>query len=176
MNEQDFLLKDYELKARYLTDHFQRMWTRFNFFITIESALIGGKIIYGGGKLNWQLALLGTVLSFIWYVFGAEDRFLVRVYRKQVEAAGQKVATTLWPENATRPVYIPVGKVGKIAPEAPEGDAKQFFLEKVVEQLSGWRVELVSTTRLAALFPFLISLIWLGILTRLVWKIYTRAC
>jgi len=27
------------LKAQYLTNHFTRMWTRFNFFLTIESAL-----------------------------------------------------------------------------------------------------------------------------------------
>src|SRR5712692_654250 len=176
MDEQDFLLRDYKLKIRYLSDHFQRMWTRFNFFITIESALIGGKIIYGGGELNWQLALLGIVLSFIWYVFGAQDRYLVSVYRKQVEDAGQKVATTLWPQNSTRRVYNHVGEVGKVALEAQQGDAKQSFLGKVVERLSEWRVELLSTTRLAALFPFLISLIWLGALTRLVWKIYAGAC
>lgn len=95
MSQDDFFLRDYELKVRYLADHFQRMWTRFNFFVTIESALIGGKFIFGGGSLTWQLVFLGAVLSFIWYVFGAEDRFLVKVYRKQVEDAGQKVATML---------------------------------------------------------------------------------
>jgi hypothetical protein len=35
----DFLLNDYDLKVRYLTDHFDRMWTRFNYFVGIESAL-----------------------------------------------------------------------------------------------------------------------------------------
>ena len=33
------LSKDYELKVRYLTDHFSRLWTRFNYFVTIQSAL-----------------------------------------------------------------------------------------------------------------------------------------
>jgi len=42
----DFLIKDYELKVRYLTDHFGRMWTRFNYFVGIESALVGGKLIF----------------------------------------------------------------------------------------------------------------------------------
>jgi len=43
VDEKDFLLRDYELNVCYLSVHFQRMWTRFNFFVTIESALIGGK-------------------------------------------------------------------------------------------------------------------------------------
>jgi hypothetical protein len=30
-----------ECKARYLTDQMQRIWTRFNFFITIQSGLVG---------------------------------------------------------------------------------------------------------------------------------------
>ena len=31
--EVDVLIKDYELKIGYLTEHFSRMWTRFNFEI-----------------------------------------------------------------------------------------------------------------------------------------------
>ena len=34
-----FLTKDYELKVRYLSDQFTRMWTRFNYFLVLESAL-----------------------------------------------------------------------------------------------------------------------------------------
>jgi len=45
----DFLIKDYELKIGYLTQHFSRMWTRFNYFVGIESALVGGKLIFGNG-------------------------------------------------------------------------------------------------------------------------------
>ncbi len=30
-----FLLEDYKLKVGYLTAHLTRMWTRFNFFVTI---------------------------------------------------------------------------------------------------------------------------------------------
>ena len=44
----EFLLRDYELKIHYLTDQFSRMWTRFSYFVTIESALAGGKIVFGG--------------------------------------------------------------------------------------------------------------------------------
>lgn len=50
----DFLVKDYELKVRYLTDHFGRMWTRFNYFVGIESALVGGKLIQGRCRSTCQ--------------------------------------------------------------------------------------------------------------------------
>jgi hypothetical protein len=48
----DFLVKDYDLKIGYLSQHFGRMWARFNYFIGIESALVGGKLIFGDGELS----------------------------------------------------------------------------------------------------------------------------
>jgi hypothetical protein len=51
----EFLLSDYELKVEYLTEHFGRMWTRFNYFVGIESALVGGNLIFGDGKLSPRL-------------------------------------------------------------------------------------------------------------------------
>jgi len=38
MELDDFLLEDYKLKIAYLTNHFDRMWNRFNFFVGIETA------------------------------------------------------------------------------------------------------------------------------------------
>jgi hypothetical protein len=175
MNADDFLVRDYELKVRYLTDHFQRMWTRFNFFVTIESALIGGKFIFGGVNPSWPLALLGTALSFIWYIFGAEDRYLVRVYREQVEEAGKK-AGTVWPQLSESSEYTPVGKMTQNVRELlQQADRKRSFIGKLVERVSGWRYEPVSTTRLAALFPLFVFAVWLGVLVRLVWKWHVAA-
>jgi hypothetical protein len=57
---------------------FGRMWTRFNYFVGIETALIGGKLIFGNRKLSPEVAIVGVVVSLIWYVMGGEDRFLVR--------------------------------------------------------------------------------------------------
>jgi hypothetical protein len=39
------LLEDYRQKIIYLTSHTTRMWTRFNFFVAIESAPIGGRLL-----------------------------------------------------------------------------------------------------------------------------------
>src|SRR5712692_5646993 len=164
MKPEDFLLTDYELKVRYLTDHFQRMWTRFNFFVTIESALIGGKFIFGGGNFTWPLAFLGVVLSFIWYVFGAEDRFLVRVYRKQVEEAANKVTELVWPDKSMLTTLHCVGQIEGMADELRKDDAEKTILKRLVDRLSGWRFELISTTKLASLFPLFVFLVWLSVL------------
>jgi hypothetical protein len=145
----DFLIKDYELKVRYLTDHFSRMWTRFNYFVGIESAVVGGKVIFGDGKLSRDVAILGAALSLIWYVMGAEDRFLVRTYREHVKDAAALVARSVW--GAAQPPYRHVGEV------AESSKALQW-------EISGWRLEFISTTRLAALIPLLVLLAWLSVL------------
>src|SRR5687768_16649666 len=36
-----FELRDYEMKLEYLTKQYDRLWTRFNFFLTVELALFG---------------------------------------------------------------------------------------------------------------------------------------
>jgi len=62
----DFALKDYELKVQYLTNHFQRMWTRFNYFVVIHAALIGGKTIFGEKNLGRPGMWFGLGLSLVW--------------------------------------------------------------------------------------------------------------
>jgi hypothetical protein len=146
----EFLLNDYELKVEYLTEHFGRMWTRFNYFVGIESALVGGNLIFGDGKLSPQIAIVGVVVSLIWYVMGAEDRFLVRVYRGHVKDAADLIAETMW--NAA--AHIPYRHVGEV-----EESSRTLKWE-----LSGWRVEAISTTRLAAWIPLVVLLTWLGLL------------
>jgi hypothetical protein len=146
----DFLLRDYELKARYLTDHFGRMWTRFNYFVGIESALIGGNLIFGNGKLSAELAIVGAIVSLVWYVMGAEDRFLVRVYRGHVKSASDLLAKEVWDATTLGP-YRHAGEVA--------ASSKELGWE-----LSGWRWNPISTTRLAAWIPLAALLAWSGLL------------
>lgn len=145
----DFLIKDYELKIKYLTDHFSRMWTWFNYFVGIESALAGGKLVFGGGKLSPEVAIVGAMVSVIWYIMGAEDRFLVCVYRDHVKNAADLVVKSVWGD--TLPPYCHVGEVKE--------SSKSLHWE-----LSGWRLEPISTTRLAALISLLVLIAWLGVL------------
>ena len=91
MDIDGFLTDDYKLKVGYLTDHMQRMWTRFNFFITIQSGLVGGLVLASdSGKFTKSalyFLIAEAVLSVVWWVFGAQDRHLVTVYRRQIEQA-----------------------------------------------------------------------------------------
>lgn len=146
---EDFLIKDYEHKIKYLTQHFDRMWMRFNYFVGIESALVGGKLILGDGKLSPAVAVVGAIISLVWYVMGAEDRFLVRLYRGHVKDAADLVAKAVWRAAELGP-YRHVGEVEK--------SSKMLRWEP-----SGWRVEAISTTRLAAWIPLLALIAWSGI-------------
>jgi hypothetical protein len=109
----DFVQKDYELKVAYLTNHFQRMWTRFNYFVVIEAALIGGKTVFGDKAIGTPGLCFGAALSLLWYVMGAEDRFLTQVYRQQVIQAGKLLAEALW--RVPNEPYHSVGDVSEAA-------------------------------------------------------------
>jgi hypothetical protein len=77
MKAEDFLLEDYKLKVGYYTGHLSRMWTRFNFLLTIDSALFD---LFATGDFNRSICTLflvvGIVLSALWCVFGGFDIFL----------------------------------------------------------------------------------------------------
>ena len=171
--QEAFLQKDYELKITYLSNQFARMWNRFNYFVAIETALVGGKFLISNGALSPALAIAGVLISALWYVMGAEDRYLVRLYRHQVERAADAVARTIWTDGETHRDYRYVGQVDKVMraelrdEESKDSEGRQkSFLKRLVELewLSGWRLEPFSTTRLAALFLLLVFILWLIIL------------
>jgi hypothetical protein len=148
----DFLLKDYEIKVRYLSDHFQRMWTRFNFFVVIEAALIaliGRYFTADSGKLPWEIALIGGILSLVWYIFGAQDRWLVGVYRIQAENAAKKAADN-----------VDIKDYRFHSGSTPVDENLDEAFSKKYKGPAEWRLRLVSITRLAAWFPVVIILIW----------------
>jgi len=133
------------------------MWARFNYFVGIESALIGGKLVFGNGELSPQIAIVGAVVSLLWYIMGAEDRFLVRVYRDEhLKNAADLIAKTMWNAAAHGP-YRHVGEVKESS-------------KNLEWEFSGWRREVISTTRLAAWIPLVVLLAWLGIWSRLLFE------
>ena len=67
-SSKDFLVEDYELKVRYLTDHFSRMWTRFNYFVGHRVRARRRKAYFGKRKTFARIAIVGAVVSLIWYV------------------------------------------------------------------------------------------------------------
>src|SRR5579859_7165 len=155
---EDFALEDYKQKIGYLTAHFTRMWTRFNYLVAIETALVGSKFLIPANVPSRALALAGVLISAVWYLMGAEDRYLVRLYRDQVKRAAEALPSVVWSATKPRDTYRYVGEVSPAARrdlrESESQDAQgrdmsraQRFLE--FEWLSGWRWDPVSTTRLA---------------------------
>src|SRR4029077_1938739 len=110
-----FLQKDYELKITFLTNHFARMWTRFNYFVVIETALVGGKFLIPNGRLSPEMAVTGAIISALWYVMGAEDRYLVRLYRHQAQKAAEEVSKAIWTDGITWKSYQSVGQTDATA-------------------------------------------------------------
>src|SRR5690242_18517932 len=100
--QEAFLQKDYELKISYLTNQFTRMWNRFNYFVAIETGLVGGKFLIPNGKASDELPIAGLLISAVWHVMGAEDGYLVRLYRHQVEKSAEELVKAVLPTNATQ--------------------------------------------------------------------------
>jgi hypothetical protein len=86
-----FLQKDYEMKVRVLENHFGRMWTRFNFFMVATTALALGLFqgLRDGRPLTGSTPypFAGALLALCWYVYGAQDRYLVEAYRAEIGRA-----------------------------------------------------------------------------------------
>jgi hypothetical protein len=145
-----FLKDDYQLKVGYLTDHMQRMWTRFNFFVTLQSGLVAGLIFTrdGGSFTSSALYFLiaEAVLACVWWIFGAQDRHLVHVYRNQIEEAWTLFAPRLDPQLPADYAYA--GRTSKL---------NALDVHSPID----WRWEPISTTRLPALVPFGLLLFWL---------------
>lgn len=145
-----FLIEDYWQKVQYLKDHFTRLWNRFNYFLTIQSALFGATVL-SPEKYRWWVPVFAALVCVLWYIFGAQDRYLVDLYRREIEQALDQIRPRLRLTN-----YYSVGQTKNI----DNLRIKQAFYQ--------WRWESLSTTKLPALFPVILLLIWAAILLVLV--------
>lgn len=153
----DFLTEDYWQKVQYLKDHFTRLWNRFNYFLTIQSALFGATVL-SPDKYRWWVPVFAALVCALWYIFGAQDRYLVDLYRKEIEQALEPVRRGLELTN-----YYFAGQVEDIPDQAERINdlgVKPSFYQ--------WRWRFLSTTKLPALFPVILLLIWVTILLVLV--------
>jgi len=167
MKPEEFLLKDYELKVRFLSDHFQRMWQRFNFFLTLETALVGGKVLIKGDQLSTELAVAGGFVAITWYVFGAEDRYLVRIYRQHVDDVVALLRETMPKEHALPADYRHAAEVTRSTVDLRARDRKDKTLtgmKGLLWRVSGWRSQNASVTAWAALFPLVVLALWIALL------------
>lgn len=151
MSDEDFIVEDYRLALSYLQGQFQRLWQRFNFFLTVQLALFSliGVLAFQRGALQPVPLIcgLGIAVSAIWYVVAAEDRFLVNVYRTRVKSAATRIGRNeALKFNGYEHVFIGI--------EANSG------MNSPLE----WYWRPLSITRLPAWLALLLGAAWLALL------------
>jgi hypothetical protein len=139
-----FLVKDYELKIGYFTNHLTRMWTRFGMFVTLESALVAVLIVQGSlSDVATQIAIVEAVVSAIWFLMGRHDLCLVRIYRDQITASADALRKLGLPED-----YRDVIDVSSLTP-----NRRSLFEARTAHDVP----------RLPATLPFLLMVGWAGL-------------
>lgn len=184
-----FLLEDYKQKIAYLTAHLGRMWTRFNFFLTAEIALLAYLFTTNREftRITLEVAVIELIISVIWWEFGRQDRFLVLIYRKQIEETGERFLTAelrnKWEDDPKLQKLIEeqlkelikdyrfTGETKKTAddltgktkkkPNDLETNKTDRLLDKFWNRITENRGKHLSITRLAAFVPFLAMVLWL---------------
>jgi hypothetical protein len=161
------LLEEYKLGVQYLTNHLTRLWTRFSFFLTLETALVVAllSLLRDGqdGRLSPAALVIpgvAVLLSVSWYVTGAQDRFLVVVYRHQI---GDIVRRLIPDPNKEWP-YLGED-IDDLEPKLEKS------MGKIPRNRLQWRRKFLSITRMPAWFPLLTIGLWLGALVWMGWNV-----
>lgn len=149
MTKLEFQLKDYELRIAYLKDHLGRMWNRFNYMLAIQTAIAGGKFFVSPDAHGPEFCMIGLAFAILWYALGAQDRYLFKFYQKQISVSFNSIDATIAPKDKSY-----VGQVDN----APEKIEKGFFT---------WRFGAISSTKMAAIIPMVIAILWALWLVRL---------
>lgn len=96
MTRDEFLVEDYKIAVGYLSTQYERLWQRFNFFLTVHTALIGvaGWLYLEKNDFTHMrlVAVPALVLAALWYAVGAQDRYLTETYRARVQLAAKRIA------------------------------------------------------------------------------------
>jgi hypothetical protein len=175
----DFLLEDYKLKVEYLTGHFSRMWTRFNFFISLETLVAGALVAAATTERPldnlWLVAILGLVISFCWYVVGATDRYLIATYRSQIRSTLLELARNRVFDVVDDPIRLRGGTLQLLnKPLACFRDGKSVDddfrypftggtkeMEDIKRDVLQWRIRRLSVTTWPAFFPLIAIILWI---------------
>jgi hypothetical protein len=163
----DYLQKEYELRLSYLKDHLTRMWTRFNFFLIINTGLFA-VVLNQNSRQDFVVLVitLGLIVSILWNQFAATDNYLVDVYRRQIKHA-HFLLTRDTSFDALREDPRPIelkdwAYTGNTSAEYfdPEDGQEKRIPQNFFQRRFSW----LSATELGVVMSFLYILAWLGLL------------
>ncbi len=163
MNMEDFLEKDYRVKVEYLNAHFSRMWTRFNFFLTIHSALLALSFHQDGVPYAGYLSGGGLLLAVAWYIFAATDNFLVEVYRRQVAHVFHLLKPSLqrvFQDNGIDGIPEGYSYAGDTNPKVFNLDSETPV--EISNTIGKFRMRRISVTEMGVVFAALFTLFWVA--------------
>lgn len=151
------LERDYDRKNEQLHRHLSSLWVRFNFFITFQGILVGSRFLSLSGKsidgFSYEIIILGLIVSVIWYLFAANDRYLVKLYRTHVDHAYQRMIAFL---NSDKIHFDYLNNSEYVIQVSPT--------EKVKMNVFGWRLKKIGLTDYATMTPIVMTVFWVGIL------------
>jgi hypothetical protein len=156
----ELLFEDYKVKLDYVKAQYDRMWQRFYFFLTVELALFGflGYLTFDARVPDATIlpALLGLAVSLLWYIVGAQDRWLVEVYRDRANKAAKAFGQD--------PEGLPDYERDHAGAEVPTDGRRR--------EVRSWYSRRLSMTRLPATIGLALFGLWLLILAG--WRPFTQ--
>lgn len=140
----DFLKDVYKLRVQFYSEHTSRMWTRFNFLLTMEIGLLGFFLSVWAEQLwqenIWLFPTAGIFVSLVWYILGAQDRYYFEGFRKQIQYLENEITKELGIEDL---------------------DMFTFGNPTNVKQgIFTWRWKYLSLSRFVAAFPIFFLSVW----------------
>jgi hypothetical protein len=150
------------------------MWTRFNFFLTINAALFGFSFNSSYRNNEIYLVWAGIGFSMLWFYFGAVDKYLVSLYRPHVEHVFHLIREDFAARAPSSPADVTaaderearfgvlgfVGDTGQRCYYGWDQERTQLGNRMVRFSLWGFRWSRLSATDLAAFFPFMFLIVW----------------
>jgi hypothetical protein len=158
------LTEDFRQQCTNLQNQYTRMHGRMQLITGLNTTLLPalGALAVGASRddvgYGWLLLLLfpaaGMLLSAIGYVAGANDRYLVELYREQLARAAKYLLASTEVANPEI-AYKTWAHAGRDPREVSKS------VEKPRSSLTSWRWDPVSVTRLPALLSLVFFFIWL---------------
>jgi len=148
--EQEILLEDYKLKVQYLVDLQTRAWNRFNYFLTLHTAISAGLFTLLASSnppkaIPIIISFMGLVFALSWYIIAAQDRWLQ--------------------EHNSRKLRYAQNQIEALKDQPNIGYVEDFekLIGKIPTRIYQWRIAVISTTRFSVWFTLIITIYWLAL-------------